>query len=51
MLFFGVTNKRGGKEMKRIRVLGLVILMALLSIGGTYLIMEKNYEKETSKNY
>jgi len=35
--------------MKWIRVLGLVVLTALLSIGGTYLIMEKNYEKETSK--
>lgn len=35
--------------MKWIRVLVLVVLTALLSIGGTYLIMEKNYEKETSK--
>ncbi len=35
--------------MKWIRVLGLVFLTTLLSIGGTYLIMEKNYEKETSK--
>ncbi|QDP99632.1 hypothetical protein FOH38_03125 [Lysinibacillus fusiformis] len=35
--------------MKGIRVLGLIVLTALLSIGGTFLIMEKNYEKETSK--
>ncbi|MFJ8066912.1 DUF6241 domain-containing protein [Psychrobacillus sp. NPDC096426] len=35
--------------MKWIRVLGLVALTALLSIGGTYLFMEKNYEKESSK--
>ena len=35
--------------MKWICVLGLVISTALLSIGGTYLIMERNYEKETSK--
>lgn len=49
MLFLGVTNNKGGKEMKWIRILGLVVLTALLSISGTYLIMEKNYEKETSK--
>ncbi|MFJ5770175.1 DUF6241 domain-containing protein [Psychrobacillus sp. NPDC093180] len=35
--------------MKWIRILGLVVLTALLSIGGTYFIVEKNYEKETSK--
>ncbi|MEK4485675.1 DUF6241 domain-containing protein [Psychrobacillus sp. FSL H8-0484] len=34
--------------MKSIRVLGLVVLTALLSIGSTYLFLEKNYEKETS---
>jgi len=49
MPILGVIINKGGKKMKRIRVLGLVILTALLSIGGTYLIMEKNYEKETSK--
>ncbi|MDI2588564.1 hypothetical protein OR571_15945 [Psychrobacillus sp. NEAU-3TGS] len=35
--------------MKWIRMLGFVVLTALLSIGCTYFIMEKNYEKETSK--
>ena len=36
--------------MKRIHVIGIVVLTALLSISGTYLIMKKNYDNETSKN-
>ncbi|MGE7928114.1 DUF6241 domain-containing protein [Lysinibacillus xylanilyticus] len=36
--------------MKRIHVLGIVVLTALLSISGTFLIMKKNYENETSKS-
>ena len=36
--------------MKRIHVLGIVILTALLSISGTYLIMDKNSDKESTKN-
>lgn len=35
--------------MKWTYVLGVVVLTALLSIGGTFLIMEKNYAKEESK--
>ena len=35
--------------MKWTYVLGVVVLTALLSVGGTFLIMEKNYEKEESK--
>ncbi|WP_312506519.1 DUF6241 domain-containing protein [Lysinibacillus sp.] len=35
--------------MKFIRVLGIVVLTALLSISGTYLIMKKNDDKERSK--
>jgi len=36
--------------MKRLHVLGIVVLTALLSIGGTYLIMDKNSDKESTKN-
>lgn len=36
--------------MKWIHVLGIVILTALLSISGTFLIMKKNYENENSKS-
>ncbi|QSB09564.1 hypothetical protein JTI58_21690 [Lysinibacillus fusiformis] len=36
--------------MKRIHVLGIVVLTALLSISGTFLIMKKNDDNETSKN-
>ncbi|WP_374965722.1 DUF6241 domain-containing protein [Lysinibacillus sp. RS5] len=36
--------------MKRIHVLGIVVLTALLSISGTFLIMKKNYENETSNS-
>ena len=36
--------------MKRIHVIGIVVLTALLSISGTFLIMKKNYDNETSKN-
>jgi len=35
--------------MRRIHVVGIVVLTALLSIGGTYLVMDKNYKQETSK--
>lgn len=35
--------------MKWTYVLGVVVLTTLLSIGGTFLIMEKNYAKEQSK--
>lgn len=33
-----------------VHVLGIVVLTALLSISGTFLIMKKNYDNETSKN-
>lgn len=36
--------------MKLVHVLGIVVLTALLSISGTFLIMKKNYNNETSKN-
>jgi len=36
--------------MKHVYVLGLVVLTALLSIGGTFLILESKHEKELSKN-
>ncbi|WP_053486027.1 DUF6241 domain-containing protein [Lysinibacillus sp. FJAT-14745] len=36
--------------MKWIHVLGIIVLTASLSIGGTYLIMKKNYENEKSKS-
>ncbi|MFJ8104073.1 DUF6241 domain-containing protein [Lysinibacillus sp. NPDC096212] len=36
--------------MKFVHVLGIVVLTALLSIGGTFLIMNKNYENENSKS-
>ncbi|WP_068983837.1 MULTISPECIES: hypothetical protein [Lysinibacillus] len=36
--------------MKRIHILGIVVLTALLSISGTFLIMKKNYENETSNS-
>lgn len=39
----------GGEKMKWTYVLGVVVLTASLSIGGTYLIMEKNYEKAESE--
>lgn len=35
--------------MKLMHVLGIVVLTALLSISGTFLIMKKNYENEDSK--
>ncbi|MGA3600172.1 DUF6241 domain-containing protein [Lysinibacillus agricola] len=35
--------------MKWTHVLGVVVLTALLSIGGTFFVMEKNYEKEESE--
>ncbi|MCG7344460.1 DUF6241 domain-containing protein [Sporosarcina sp. ACRSL] len=35
--------------MKWIHVLGIVVLTALVSVGVTYLVMEKNYENEASK--
>lgn len=35
--------------MRWIHVVGIVVLTALLSIGGTYLVMDKNYKQETSK--
>jgi len=35
--------------MRWIHVEGIVVLTALLSIGGTYLVMDKNYKQETSK--
>ncbi|KPN97247.1 DUF6241 domain-containing protein [Lysinibacillus sp. ZYM-1] len=34
--------------MRRIHVVGIVVLTALLSIGGTYLVMDKNHKQETS---
>ena len=36
--------------MKSIRVLGIVVLTALLSISGTYLIMKRNYDNERYKS-
>ncbi|MFT9818253.1 DUF6241 domain-containing protein [Lysinibacillus sp. NPDC056185] len=36
--------------MKFVHILGIVVLTALLSIGGTFLIMNKNYENENSKS-
>ncbi|WP_197144391.1 DUF6241 domain-containing protein [Lysinibacillus sphaericus] len=36
--------------MKRIHVLGIVVLTASLSISGTFLIMKKNFENENSKS-
>ncbi|MGE7999682.1 hypothetical protein ACQKOF_13555 [Lysinibacillus sp. NPDC093190] len=36
--------------MKWIHVLGIIVLTASLSIGGTYLMMKKNYENEKSKS-
>ncbi|MFJ7183261.1 DUF6241 domain-containing protein [Lysinibacillus xylanilyticus] len=35
--------------MKLMHVLGIVVLTALLSISGTFMIMKKNYENEDSK--
>lgn len=35
--------------MKLVQVLGIVFLTALLSVGGTFLIMKKNYENEVTK--
>ncbi|MFF2793892.1 DUF6241 domain-containing protein [Lysinibacillus xylanilyticus] len=35
--------------MKLMHVLGIVVLTALLSISGTFLIMKKNYENEGTK--
>lgn len=35
--------------MKWIHVVGLMVITALFSIGGTYLILEGKYEKELSK--
>ena len=35
--------------MRWIHVVGIGVLTALLSIGGTYLVMDKNYKQETSK--
>ncbi|MFJ8517236.1 DUF6241 domain-containing protein [Lysinibacillus xylanilyticus] len=35
--------------MKLMHVLGIVVLTALLSISGTFLIMKKNYENEDAK--
>ncbi|MGE8035589.1 hypothetical protein B1B04_13685 [Lysinibacillus sp. KCTC 33748] len=36
--------------MKRMHVLGMVVLTALLSVSGTFLIMKKNDESENSKS-
>lgn len=36
--------------MKRMHVLGIVVLTALLSVSGTFLIMKKNDESENSKS-
>ncbi len=37
--------------MKFINVLGIVVSTALLSIGGTFLIMEKNYDNELDRSH
>lgn len=34
--------------MRWIHVIGIVVVTALLSIGGTYLVMDKNYKQATS---
>ncbi|QPA52650.1 hypothetical protein [Lysinibacillus sphaericus] len=34
--------------MRWIHVVGIVVVTALLSIGGTYLVMDKNYKQATS---
>lgn len=34
--------------MRWIRVVGIVVLTALLSISATYFVMDKNYKQEAS---
>lgn len=46
----GIIIYKGGKKMKRMHVLGMVVLTALLSVSGTFLIMKKNDESENSKS-